>query len=100
MHAGVCMGGLPMHSDDISDASMAEKTITTSEPTFILEDMHPLMQDVFDPLIQKFRVPAFVTKAHKGQKRLYSQDGTMVPLKAFLVPQYLKMEDAIFLFPP
>lgn len=65
-----------------------------------LDDMHPMMQQVFDTLIQKFQLLAFVRKNHKGQKKLYFDDDIVTLLNGLLVHQGIKLEDVVFMSSP
>lgn len=61
----------PLPYDRTSSASAGKRV------SFVLQHMDPKLQVTFDPLIQKFRLPAYVLKTHKGPKKIYFDDGTI-----------------------
>lgn len=58
------------------------------------------MQEDFDAVIQKFRLPAYVKNAHKDLKKVFFDDGSVIPLQAFLTQLGITLDDAVFMSSP
>lgn len=90
---GIVEQAVQLRAQDTQEASHQPKS------TFTLEDMHPMLHQVFDQVIQWLCLPAYVKKTQKGQKNLHFIDGTTTSLNSFLVQQGITLEDIFFMSP-